>query len=280
MSVFRYTDYRHFVVDRVRDLGRLRRELAGHLKMSEPWVSRMLSRQLALPSNHIQSLGTFLELDGGEMEFFQALVALDSESEWVRGRAWRVVLANRVVEERTSEVGKEPTWSLWYVPAVFGLSKCEDFDPNPVWVSRALRPNITEEQALEAMDFLESIKVIDRNKRTPSDSLMTTGVQMDKGDVTNHFIDYHRQSLDRAKEAYDEFNAEERFMTSNCLALSEETRDEVRARVKEFFKELHGLLEEANDQVPTDVYQLSFQFFPLSESTSAALRGSEDGEDW
>jgi uncharacterized protein (TIGR02147 family) len=152
--------------------------------------------------------------------------------------------------------------STWYLPAIRELVARPDFDEDPKWIARALKPKISPGEASKALETLTELGLLvrdDAGRLRQTNALVTTG----PGPLGHHVVNYHHMMLDRAKAALHEVPREEREISSLTLCVSEDMMLDIKERMREFRRELLQLAELHG--TPERVIQVNLQLFPLSE---------------
>lgn len=128
--------------------------------------------------------------------------------------------------------------SHWYVVAIRELVALEDFQADPEWISRKLKKKITKKQAEEAWNLLLELGLV---RETPEKryEVVDPAMDIDPGTVDFAIRNFHKEYLDRAKDAVDGEPLEERELSSLTLSLSDEDVPLLREKIKEFRKKLN-----------------------------------------
>jgi len=150
-------------------------------------------------------------LDDDARAFFLALVRIAcSEDAAVREAALEQVQATRRFREaRVLDAASLQFLSLWYLPAIFELSRCAAFRADPEWIAAALRPTITPQQASDALSALRDLGLlqVSEGRWIPTDVSVVTPHEVSGLAVRA----YHRSMMQRAQEALD-FDERERHL--------------------------------------------------------------------
>jgi uncharacterized protein (TIGR02147 family) len=136
------------------------------------------------------------------------------------------------------------------------------FSEDARWISKALVPPISPQQARKALDLLLGLGLIRRDESgqlVHKEEFITTGDEVTSTSVKN----YHREMIRKGSEAIERFGAPERDISSVTVALSEENFKRVKSLIQQFRKELLAIADQ--DQSPEGVYQVNFQLFPLTK---------------
>jgi uncharacterized protein (TIGR02147 family) len=127
--------------------------------------------------------------------------------------------------------------SHWYIVAIRELVALEGFQADGEWISRKLKKKITKKQAEEAWALLLELGLV---KETASGyEVVDPLMDIDPGMVDFAIRNYHKEYLDRAKDAVDGEPLEDRELSSLTMAISEEDLPLLREKIKEFRKKLN-----------------------------------------
>lgn len=201
-------------------------------------------------------------LDDDARAFFLALVRIAcSDDAAVREAALEQVQATRRFREaRVLDAASLRFLSLWYLPAIFELSRCAGFRADPDWIAAALRPTITPQQAADALGALRELGLL----RMAEGRWVPTDVSV----VTPHEVSglavraYHRAMMQRAQEALD-FDERERHLCGVTVAVPAGQLPALKAELDRFQERiLHICDGVAGDRAL--VMQLNLQLIPLS----------------
>jgi uncharacterized protein (TIGR02147 family) len=152
--------------------------------------------------------------------------------------------------------------SQWFIPAVYELASCVDFDPEPRAIAKRLMPAISVKQAEDAISVLLELGLLVRHESgrlEPAASIVETP----EGPLGHHVVQYHRTMMQRAAEALDHVPREEREIAALTIAVSNERMRELKAELEAFRHDLAQRYQA--DPRAERVVQLNFQLFPLSK---------------
>ncbi len=260
------------------------RAMIGYLKTTKPQFSyRYFSRvagfsspnflklvaegQRNLSPKSIAKFAKGLGLDQEEQETFETLVLLgqaqtDAERNryYLRLRRQASSAASMRLEEAQYRV-----YSLWYALPIREMLLLPDFQEDPAWIGRRLRPPVRASDVEQALSLLLEVGLVvrdDEGRLRPADTNISTGPRVRSLAVRN----YHRAMLDLASKSLDGVPLELRDITALTFALSPVQFQEVRARIAKFRREL---LEMMSDQASEgadqrEVFQVGFQLFPIT----------------
>lgn len=266
-----YLDYRRFLSDwfeakkagNPRYSHRLFARKAGHKNPSLLLLVAQGKRNLS-PTN-VRGFARALELSAAEARFFGHLVDLDQaatpeeqNAAWAHISASRRFRAARRVEGEGFEV-----ISTWYHSAIHELARRDDFEADPAWVARTLRPRITKSQAKQALDLLSSLGMLapDENGRVePRDVSLATPHEVAGLAARN----YHHGMLGLARDSIAASGRDERHLSAVTVCIPRSLVPRLKAEIDAFQERLLDLCDSAEGD-REQVYQAHLALFPLSE---------------
>jgi uncharacterized protein (TIGR02147 family) len=152
--------------------------------------------------------------------------------------------------------------SEWYIPAIYELCACVDFEEDARAIAKRLLPPISPKQAEDALAVLLELGLLVRahdGRLKPAENIVETP----EGPLGHHVVQYHRTMMQRAAEALDHVAREEREIAALTIAVSHERMRELKAELEAF---RHSLAERYQaDPRAERVVQVNFQLFPLSK---------------
>jgi uncharacterized protein (TIGR02147 family) len=164
-------------------------------------------------------------------------------------------------DKRKVQEGQFAFYGEWYHSAVRELLECLRFTGDFQALAKRLTPAITPKQAEESLALLARLGMAKKDAQgrwRQSDPVLTTGGQVDAAVV----IEFQQKMLKLAMEAFDRAEPGERLMSSTTFAISEETFDLFKKKIRDLKSEM---LELARlDGKPARAYQLNLNLFPLS----------------
>lgn len=269
-DVFHYLDFRHYLKDHYRERKdkkgsqfsfRTFSKAAGF--RSPNFLKLVMDGKRNLGPDGIQKFAKALRLNKEESAYFENLVHFnqsssdDERNEWYR----RLSASRKYREIREIEKDYFVYYSRWYYSAIREMVLLPDFKEDADWISRRLSPPITIKEAATALELLQKIGFLKREKGklVQAERNITTAKEVRSLAISN----YHRQMMQKASESIERSPAHQRDISSLTLALSKEKFQEAKRRIQEFRRELNILL---SDDAKSDcVYQINFQVFNLTE---------------
>ena len=276
-DLFAYLDYRRYLADwfawrkeeNPRFSHRLFARLAG--QRSPSLLLSIIDRQRNLTPVTAQAFAQALKLTEEQQAFFDALVELDQgETHEQRNAAFeRVAATRRFRAARRIEGEAFRFLSHWYYPAIHELVKRPDFQDEPEWVARALRPRIKASEARIALDEMRSLGLL-----RPDPTTGRLG-QADASVVTPHEVEglavhnYHREMIGLALDALSQAAPPERHLLGLTVAVPSSLVPTLKAELNALQERLLHICDSA-DAAPERVVQINLNLFPLTADPASA----------
>lgn len=267
IDIFDYTDFLKYFSGWFDDKKvRTVRSFAKRAGCSAALVSEVRAGRRPLQAKWIDPFKHALRLTPREGTYFEMMVAYTQ----ARSDERRQELLHRMTERARFEKNSRReanvrSYSTWYISAVAELAQCEGFQLDAEWIAATLVPNISVEQAEEAIETLLQIKrlVIDDNGQVVADpEPHVTGHMEDGEELSRGLAAWQQDILKLAASALMDVPGEERHMTMLTMPLSEKAAALARARIEGFLESIIALAEDDSD--PVKVHQLAVLMFPLS----------------
>ena len=203
-----------------------------------------------------------MELDDEQARFFTRLIAVDQgATPRIRNEALEAVLATqRFRDARPLEGDLVEVLAKWHYAAVYELVACTDFREDPEWISQTLHPNITTNEAQEALELLERVGMLKRdtqgtlNPQAPRLEALS-GIQ---GLVMSR---YQAAMLKLAHDSVYDVKEDDRLIMGFTTAVDAAKMPELKQRIEQFVGELFG---HCSTEDADKVVQFSLGLFPLS----------------
>jgi len=276
VDVFGYLDYRRFLDDwfRAAKIGnprfshRMFARMAG--QKSPSLLLQVIRGRRNLTAATAEAFSQAMGLPAEEAAFFADLVRFNqAETQSDQNQAWlRISASRRFREARLLEGQAVEYISHWYYPAIRELAYRDDFDPDPTWLSRTLRPRVTVAQARQAMEVLLSLALLTPNESgipKPSDASVVTPHEVAGLAARN----YHRGMLELARDSIEAAAPAERHLVAVTVCIPQSLVPRLKDELNAFQERLLDLCDGATGD-PERVYQTELALFPLSEAPEEA----------
>lgn len=198
-----------------------------------------------------------------ESQFFETLVKYNQEANADQKISFFNELMSLKKKKGLSLLEKHQfdLLSHWFYVAIYVLVDLKDFRNDVEWISDRLRKKVTPKQVKEALDSLESLKLITKDDlkgyRQTSGALSTAD---DLRSLSAH--KYHTQMIELALESLKNDATELREFNGVTLSLSMAKMPLLKDKIRQFRKEINELT--SNLEGAEEVYQLNIQLFPLT----------------
>ncbi len=150
----------------------------------------------------------------------------------------------------------------WYHYPILELTKVKGFQPSAGYV--ALRLGITVQEAQEAADRLVQVGLLEVTDKYWKDiSLLGNATSVNTKVSSASKRKLQRQLLYKGIDSLETIPFELRINNSSTVAINTKDLPVARERIIKFYRKLLADLEET--RTPSDVYNLSIAFFPLTK---------------
>jgi len=218
-----------------------------------------------LTEESIKKCATGLGLNKQEEEFFRNLVFFNQSkgNEEKHGYLKRMVHSRKFRQLKSVEQQQYAYYATWYHPVVRELATAADYDGTPAWIAQRLNPAVTTAQVGKSLQLLEELGLLHKSAQgrwVQSSSILTSGPELDAVVVHN----YQKLILDLSKSVIDALPISAREISSLTLGITREQLPIVRAKIRQFRREMLQLAAEAT--APEDVVLLNMQCFPVTQT--------------
>ena len=270
LVIFEYDNYRTYLKDLYDHL----KKTTGHFSYryfsskagfrSPNFLKLVIEGTRNLSPESIERFIHALKLKKNEAEFFRILVHLNQAQTIDEKKLYAEQLMRFRPFRHIHPIRKDQYeyYSQWYNVPIRELIILTSFSEDARWISKALVPPISPQQARKALDLLLGLGLIRRDESgqlVHAEKFITTGDEVTSASVKN----YHREMIRKGSEAIERVGAPDRDISSVTVALSEENFKRVKSLIQQFRKELLAIADQ--DQSPEGVYQVNFQLFPLTK---------------
>jgi uncharacterized protein (TIGR02147 family) len=267
-TIFDYVDYRFF----------LRDYYAAHKNSSNTFTYRSFAQEAGVsPSllkdilNGRQNLSVkvmrkyaqAMHLTEKETAYFEALVCFNNGKTNSEKNAYFCEMVR--LRGRSSIQfldGKQyDFFTKWYHPVVREMMTQRGFGNDPDAIARAIVPCVTPAKVRKSMSLLGELGLVYRNsegKWMASDKVISSEYEIQSVALKN----YHNEMLDRARNALEVFQSDEREFQGLTLSASRETYRRMRERIRLFTDELLNAAAGDKNNAET-VFQINIQMFPF-----------------
>jgi uncharacterized protein (TIGR02147 family) len=276
LNIYCYTDYRIYL----RDFYKKKKEISPgfsyrvfsrRAEVKAPNFLQWLiegKRNLAITT--IPRVCVALGLKDGELEYFHYLVlfnqarTIKEKTEYFLNlielrKQSRITLINELQFEH---------YQNWYNEAIRELLRYYKFVPSEKYayrkLARRLSPEIDENMARKAIRQLLKLGLL---KEGEDGVLKQTEHFISTGDEVDNFLikTFHKTMITLAGDSLDKHSKEVRDISSVTMSISNDCFNLIKNEIQLFRKRILEMVKV--DKESENVYQLNFQFFPLTKNT-------------
>ncbi len=279
IDVFDYVDYRAYLRDfyaTKKASGRAFsfRAFSRKAKLSSPnHLKRVMDGERNLTPEMAGRFADACGLSGEARAYFEQLVELNqARTVAERDRAYAELTGfRRYRQAHRLDVAHAAYHSHWYIPAIRELAASPDFRADPDWIAKRMLPRVTSAEAKRALTTLQELGFLvedDDGHLVQATEVVSTGPEL----PLVHIARYHTMMMERAAASIDLVPSAGRDISSLTLLVDAQGLERLKRRIQSFRRELVQLaLLEAKG---TEVVQLNFQLFPLTQPVATKRRRS------
>jgi len=277
-----YTNFREFLKDWFESERQVRptlthrsfAELVGQAGNPSVMSNVLVGRRNLSPAL-VDGFIEALRLNGRDAEYFRLLVEFDQAKtlESKRAALKRVLNSKKFRYAKSLEQPAYTYLSDWVPAAVRELAQCSGFQAEPKWIARTLRPTISVVRARKALNLLLKLEILTQEEDgtiRAAEPAVTTEPAVQEFAA----FSYQHSMLERAMDGLmtillhgNRERVKERYFGGLTMPVTPELQAEIYQELINFQERMVTKCLAAEN--PSQLYQLNFQFFPMSESTSA-----------
>lgn len=268
-SVFRYTDYRKFLLD-VLPLSGNNGEKKSYRSIcdtigikSTGHFTLVLQGKANISIPLAMKFAQFLRLRKRECEYFQTLVLFNQAKKHADKRDYFVkMLSFREASIHVVSADQYEYYDKWYHAVVRALLEIIPVKDDFSVIAKMVDPPISTEEvrkSIELMVNLHLVKKDDNGHFRPAEAIVDSGPAIGSLGITNYAINM----LEHGKQAFDRFSLDERIFSWATLGVSEEGYAQVVQELREFRRKVYEIAK--NDTATNRIYQVNIQAFPVSK---------------
>jgi len=269
-EVYRYSDYREFLRDAVRDRKEKDarfslRGMASRVGIDHSLLAKVLSGQRHLGSEHFPAVGRALGLDLNRSAYLEVLASANrARSASEKERLLQKLQPMKPHSKERIDASRYDYFRSWRHVAIRSLLDWYEFDGKD-WdgLGRMLEPPVPGSQARESVEILVRmglLKPAARGRFKPATAHLSTGDRWHSQAVR----EFQKEVLRLSESAVDRIPAERRDISTVTVAFPVRALDEIRG----ILKEARAKIVRVADQYPAEesdaVFQLNLQLFPVT----------------
>lgn len=267
--LFDYDDFRKFLQDYFEEQKKMRAIFSHRFFAAKAGFSsssyclNVIRGRFNLTQKSIEKLAKAMDFEPLQKQYFEALVEYN-QAEQVADResAWEQILQIRKQIEFTHLTNREHAYfSRWYYPVIRECAVSSSWNGDFTTLARTLDPQITTDEAREAVKDLTEWglirKIDDTHYEETSQMLDASGV------APIALRQIRREYIQHAIGAVEHKSKDERFAAFTTLAMSESSYNYAVEVIEEARKKI--IARAANDSNVERIYEMMFVAFPMSK---------------
>jgi uncharacterized protein (TIGR02147 family) len=274
-AIFAYTDYRKFLFDYYEHRKSLNPSFSYQLLSDKAGFSNrgflhnVITGSKNLSKSSAVKLSQALKLKSMEADYFENLVSFN-QSKNLRERNYffdklNSIKSNQQGTATMRETRKEQYefYAAWHISVIRSLIDMHGFKNDYNRLAKDVFPAIKPKEAKKAVLILEKLGMIKKKKNgsyAVTEKTITAGREIVQLGLQN----FHLQTMELAKRALQELPREKRNISGLTLGISANTYNEMCKEIEAFQTRLLAMAEA--DCNAANVYQLNFNFFPVSNT--------------
>ena len=272
--LFDYDDFRKFMQDYFDEQKKLRAVFSHRFFAAKAGFSsssyclNVIRGRFNLTPKSIEKISKAMDLEPLQKAYFEALVQYNQAQQVnERDQAWEQILQIRRQIEFTHVTTREQAYfSKWYYPVIRELAVESDWNGDFRVLARSLTPQITTEEAREAVkNLLEWGLLKKEGERYERVSQMLDAAEIPPIALRK----IRREYIQHAIGAVESMPKDERFAAFTTLAMSEKSYNYAVEVLEEARKKI--IARAANDLDVERVYEMMLVAFPMSKKVGTEV---------
>ena len=266
--LFDYDDFRKFLQDYFEEQKKMRSVFSHRFFAAKAGFSsssyclNVIRGRFNLTPKSIEKISKAMEFEPLQRTYFEALVQYNQAQQVdERENAWNQIVQIRKQIEFTHVTTREQAYfSRWYYPVVREMAVNADWHDDYMVLARMLTPQITTEEAREAVKNLLEWNLL----KKVGDRYEATSQMLDAAEIPPIALrQIRREYIQHAIGAVESMPKNERFATFTTLAMSESSYNYAVEVLEEARKKI--IAKAANDPNVERVYEMMLVGFPMSK---------------
>lgn len=236
------------------------RELGRRMGISPGYLSNLVQGQRPITVEVATRIACELGFDDEAARYVKALTDHHLATTDAGRAAAKVELEGirRFNDARRLSGAHSDYMEKWYTAVVREMTKMPGYQPDPAWIVPRIRPRISEQEALEALEVI-------RARRLEGYEVLSTGHEPPR-EVA---VLCRKGLIDQAATVFERVPRPERLVTVVLSAVSPAAVERLREELKQFNERLIAICE-AEDGPRERVMVVQAQLFPLASDGGAS----------
>lgn len=266
--LFDYDDFRKFLQDYFEEQKKMRAVFSHRFFAAKAGFSsssyclNVIRGRFNLTPKSIEKIAKAMDFEPLQKSYFEALVQYNQAQQVdERENAWEQIVQIRKQIEFTHVTTREQAYfSKWYYPVVREMAVNADWHDDYMVLARMLTPQITTEEARDAVKKLLEWNLI----KKVDDHYEETSQMLDAAEIPPIALrQIRREYIQHAIGAVESMPKDERFAAFTTLAMSEGSYKYAVEVLEDARKKI--IAKAANDPNVERVYEMMLVAFPMSK---------------
>ena len=272
--LFDYDDFRKFMQDYFEEQKKMRSVFSHRFFAAKAGFSsssyclNVIRGRFNLTPKSIEKISKAMDFEPLQKEYFEALVQYNQAQQVdERDQAWEQILQIRRQIEFTHVTTREQAYfSKWYYPVIRELAVESDWNGDFRVLARSLTPQITTEEAREAVKNLLEWGLLKKD----GERYERVSQMLDAAEIPPIALrKIRREYIQHAIGAVESMPKDERFAAFTTLAMSEKSYNYAVEVLEEARKKI--IARAANDLDVERVYEMMLVAFPMSKKVGTEV---------
>ena len=231
---------------------------------SSSFYKQIIEGKRNLTKQTISKTCKALKLADAECEYFEYLVFYNQAQSPEEKDLYfaKMIETRRKTEASIIPPSQFEYFSKWYHCVIREIITQPSFDGDETTLQDLLVPRVSLGEIRESVQLLQDLKFVEK---TGSGFIQLDPILSSGGATKNRMvIEFQKEMLQRAIEAYSRFKNEDKLMASTTLTLSKENFEKIKGLLRKV--KAQGLEMAGEEQDAEAVYQLCINLFPISKS--------------
>ena len=266
-SITEYLDYRDYLVDFYKEKRAdssyfTYRFIASKVGVDASHIAKIFSKKRHVPDKSVSTFIDLCKFNKRDAECFRLLIKFNKAKTEKESKQWyECILALKDVTAVTVDKAQYEFFNKWYYIAVLVLLEFHEFDGDYKWLAHKVTPQITENEAKQAIELLVELDLIKKYQNgnyRPTNKNITTGDTIRQVAIKNH----QQETMKMASESLFRHKLQDRNISTVTLAIDHKDLPAIDEIIDQFRQTLMRHSEETTK--PDSVYQLNVQLFPMT----------------
>lgn len=274
-NICEYTDYRTFLNDYYEDKKSKNRYFSYQIFSekaginSKGFIYNVIQGKRNLSKSHIFKLSQAIKLNRYEADYFENLVAVNQAKNLKEQNYFYEKLSSIKSNGKTAwkpQIIRKDQYEFYsqlYHSVIRSLIELYSFKDDYGWLAKNVYPRIKPLQAKKSVELLERLRLI-RKQKDGKYKVTNKSISTPKEVASLAVMNFHEEAGKLALNALNKVTKDKRDFSGMTLGISQKLYNEI---CEDILNLRQKILQKTESDIKADaVYQLNFQFFPVSNT--------------